>query len=142
VYGDYTRLQVPLSDEVVHYIVVNLFSPVEVKPETVGQYTGLKDKNWKNIYKGDILYHNGSGDCSVHSHPYGMPSKSFKDQRVVVECIDGMNIARHVDGYKPNLATSQVVKGWKIIQPYELWNYQRWFEIIGNIHDNPELLEV
>lgn len=80
----------------------------------VMQYTGLKDKNGKEIYEGDILH-----------HPL---NERWFDW--LIEIIDGstMLINIGIDGYRhdPMLLTQQSASG-RII--------------IGNIYENPELLK-
>ena len=81
----------------------------EVIPETVGQYTGLRDKNGERIFEGDII-------------------KSIAAW-YVVEFENG--------GY----GLSPFGKG-KLIPIMGHWNFNgNEVEVIGNIHDNPELLE-
>lgn len=90
---------------------------IEVIPETVGQYTGLTDKNGKKIFEGDIL--------REAYHP---------EQDVIIEWSDGSFGFRRVN--KPKDCVYSNVR--------YMQNAMSRLKIIGNIYDNdnPELLEV
>ncbi len=83
----------------------------EVMPETVGQFTGLTDKNGKEIYEGDI--------CNVDISRYDSRVKNKHYQKTDVRW------------YGSGLTLFGVTQ--------DLWESER-IEIIGNIHDTPELL--
>ena len=92
-------------------------SNAAVKNGTVGQYTGLKDANGKEIYVGDVV------KCTK---TYGHKSSS----RYVVRFGHGMYMiaADNPDGYSPLADSTESV----FVD----------VEVIGNIYENPELLEV
>lgn len=80
------------------------YSRAKVFPETVGQYTGLTDKNGKKIFEGDIV--------------------NFSNILYYIVFADGcFRICRNGQ------------------YSYTLHNLHSAFEVIGNIHDNPELLK-
>ena len=84
----------------------------QVDPATIGQYTGLTDKNGKKIFEGDIL--------SAHVD-FNNPDV---ESRTVVEW-GNFRWVTHQPGYEPDDITD-FDKG--------LWT------VIGNVHDNPELI--
>lgn len=87
----------------------------EVDPETIGQFSGLYDCNGKEIYEGDILKWEKDGLMYVVKFWDGMFYASVK------ECNDGI-----LGGFPLHALTKH--------------DYRKC-EIIGNIHDNPELLK-
>lgn len=105
--------------------------PVEVLPDTVGQFTGLLDKNGKKIFEGDILFEDIL-DCDP-TH------KNIPDYCVIVSMQYGCF------GYEPT-HYSKVHPDDQKWQPFydsgkqELIN-MNYFDVIGNATDNPELLE-
>ena len=85
-----------------------------IAPETVGQFTGLTDKNGKKIFEGDIMRY------------------AYSQQPV--NCV--------VTFGKFNCDCGECMCGWHLYDgENRFFNDNLFgFEVIGNIHDNPELL--
>lgn len=103
------------------------FKPVD--PETIGQYTGVNDKNGNKIFEGDIL--------STH---YANAKKAdfietvvFKDGKFMAESRFNNGTGRSWMALPDG--TRRFCLHW---QPPPI--YMEACEIIGNIFDNPELL--
>jgi uncharacterized phage protein (TIGR01671 family) len=90
--------------------------PYEVDPETVGQFTGLTDKNGKKIFEGDIV----KGDLGLG---YG----------------DNENHIAYIEYQEDGMSFCLV----EILEEDfgKCAEISDDLEVIGNIHDNPELLE-
>lgn len=86
-----------------------------VNPKTVGQYTGLRDKNGTRIFEGDVIRIEFQQDFYIGKICWADDFLGW--------------VVKFLDGTTP--------------ETMELINFYntKYVEVIGNIHDNPELLE-
>lgn len=93
---------------------------IPVDENTVGQFTGLTDKNGKEIYEGDVL----KGEPSViNEKDFNLYLVYFDDGRLEYSVKEKIQFKRQ------NHTVSSLCE-------FDM----RFLEIIGSIHDNPELL--
>lgn len=104
--------------------VADVFDWCYVNPDTIGQYTGLKDKDGNKIFEGDIVHLKGGG--------YG-GSDVGKDYYRVVTFHEGSFCLSIEDGvhYPVHTPIYEYRGGYSIVN---------WV-VIGNVTDNPELIK-
>jgi len=94
---------------------ISIFGGIRVLPETVGMFTGLKDKNGKEIYEWDIV--------QIDKDEFAVEF-SGQPEIDVVELSLRTWLKHESMGYE----------GEALVSPYST-------KIIGNIHDNSELMK-
>lgn len=90
---------------------------IQVDPKSVGQYTGVKDKNGIKIYEGHIVKRREQND--------GI--RTYKEQNFEVY----YNQDKDSNNCRFELKDGGIFDG--------IWT--DWLEVVGNIYENPELLK-
>ena len=111
VYGYYHSYDISCAGKTKICCTYHVIRADNVYPETVGQYTGLKDVNGKKIFEGDTvegLFYYGQRILGVVVFKGGACGLEWA--RGGVKEFDGFNQTCNIE-----------------------------YEVIGNIHDNPEL---
>lgn len=90
-----------------------------VHPDTIGQYTGLKDKKGTKIFEGDILEYIGKRKDNVN--------KVYRRKVVFHEGMFAL--------------LSKELQAYSALNYHGMKDGRSAWRVIGNIHDNPELIE-
>lgn len=93
-----------------------------VLPETVGQFAGLEDSNGRKIFEGDIV----ESRASENKEDWKRWQVIFYDGSY---CFERDNPHKRKHKHEQNLLSEDEIELYGLV-------------VVGNIHDNPELLEV
>ena len=102
----------------------------KVAPETVGQFTGLTDKNGVRIFEGDIL--------RGFEYPFCSNINGEFNYFAEIVWFDDSSAFGIYTFKNPKSNVRGISEG--NTDYLEYFNADKW-EVIGNIHDNPEFLE-
>lgn len=125
---------------VIDYLMprMSCYGQTEVDPATVGQFTGLTDKNGKKIFEGDIFKFKDEAWSSYYtSCGTEYDSWEVENYGVVGFCDDSGRFDFVRYKFNENSVEADLHENNSIA----FADFVGELEVIGNIHDNPELLK-
>lgn len=115
------------KDDTIHFIK-DKFGTQIVDSETIGQFTGLTDSEGERIFEDDIIKIVEDGDKKTDNRPY-----DFNYGDVALILFD----SRYCQFGAYNNSIDEIESIGNLVRT----SWFNFIEVIGNIHDNPELLK-